>query len=601
MVKKLFLLFCIISLNSVILAAEFTASVDRDKIGLHETTNLRLSLVGEVNQEPIDLVKIKEDFDIISSGNYSNIEIINGVSSVTNEWHFILKPKKLGNLIIPTFTIKTATGNISTKTITIKVTKTELLTATKSNNITAISKVNNDNPYLDQPIIYQIQLLTEADVRDVLFDELKLEGMLIKHLGAHKIYNGKYNQRPVTVIELSYLITPTKSGKLVIPPHAIRGFYVVNDDQKNTRVKSLFDSFFDNEPLVTNNNRLVKFELASKEITLNIEPAIKNLVPWLPAESLSLHRTFDNTIFEVGKPITTTIEIKSRGLAKNQLPPLSVDMLKGEGYKVYAENVETNEEIENLSITSSRKEVFTIVPQKAGKLTIPTMEIKWWDVTNKKIKIATIKAQTIDILWNGLKLDPQQAKTPQKQELSEKSNIYKESNHTSVKSTLVGKLINIFDNTKIYYLIISILIIILLASIFRFMTLSNPLKKEKAASGNAVTFAKINTSTNIKLTDTLSPTELYKFLQSYSNVHWQIPLNSSLEKMFALIQEKNPQIKKSDYHYIMKQLQDALYTDCTIDIVILQKECKKFLELAKKKPNIKKHKKTTKLPNLNPL
>ena len=71
--------------------------------------------------------------------------------------------------------------------------------------------------------------------------------------------------------------------------------------------------------------------------------------------------------------------------------------------------------------------------------------------------------------------------------------------------------------------------------------------------------------------------------------------------MFALIQEKNPQIKKSDYHYIMKQLQDALYTDCTIDIVMLQKECKKFLELAKKKPNIKKHKKTTKLPNLNPL
>ncbi|CAF3764517.1 unnamed protein product [Rotaria magnacalcarata] len=477
------------------------------------------------------------------SGNYSNIEIINGVSSVTNEWHFILKPKKLGNLIIPTFTIKTATSSISTKIITIKVTKTELLTATKSNNITAISKVSNDNPYLDQPIIYQIQLLTEADVRDVLFNELKLEGMLIKHLGAHKIYNRKYNKRSVTVIELSYLITPTKSGKLVIPPHAIRGFYVVNDDQKNTRVKSLFDSFFDNEPLVNNNNRLVKFELASKEITLNIEPAIKNLVPWLPAESLSLHRTFDNTIFEIGKPITTTIEIKSRGLAKNQLPQLGVDMLKGEGYKVYAENVETNEEMENLSITSSRKEVFTIVPQKAGKLTIPTMEIKWWDVTNKKMKIATIKAQTIDILWNGLKLDPQQAKTTQKQELSEKSNIDKESNHPSVKSTLIGKLINIFDNTKIYYLIISILIIILLASIFRFMTLSNPLKKEIAASGNAVIFAKINTNTDIKLTDTMSPTELYKFLQSYSNVHWQIPLNSSLEKMFALIQEKNPQIK----------------------------------------------------------
>ena len=128
MVKKLFLLFCIISLNSVILAAEFTASVDRDKIGLHETTNLRLSLVSDVDQEPIDLVKIKENFDIISSGNYSNIEIINGVSSVTNEWHFILKPKKLGNLIIPTFTIKTATGSISTKIITIKVTKTQNLT-----------------------------------------------------------------------------------------------------------------------------------------------------------------------------------------------------------------------------------------------------------------------------------------------------------------------------------------------------------------------------------------------------------------------------------------------------------------------------------------
>ena len=53
------------------------------------------------------------------------------------------------------------------------------------------------------------------------------------------------------------------------------------------------------------------------------------------------------------------------------------------------------------------------------------------------------------------------------------------------------------------------------------------------------------------------------------------------------------------HHHLSKAKDLNKHNDIEVERYL--KECKKFLELAKKKPNIKKHKKTTKLPNLNPL
>ena len=244
MVKKSLLLFSIMVFTLTARAAEFTASISSDQIGLDETANLTLSLKGASAQETINLSKLKENFDIISISNYSSIEVINGASSSTQEWHFILKPKKIGKLIISPFTIKTKAGELATKEIAVKVTKGSNRPASKSNNIFAVAEVANPSPYLDQPIIYKIKLITEADLREVKFDELKIEGALIRHLGAHKVYDSTHNKKPVKIIELDYLITPTKSGKLLIPPQTIKGLIAVPSGRNDPRIKSLFSSFF---------------------------------------------------------------------------------------------------------------------------------------------------------------------------------------------------------------------------------------------------------------------------------------------------------------------------------------------------------------------
>ena len=609
MVKKLFLLFIVITLNSLAMAAEFVASVDRDQIGLNETINLKLSLVDTSTQEAINLVKIKESFDIISTSNYSSVEVINGVSSVSNEWHFILKPKKIGSLLIPAITLNTGVGKLYTKEISITVKKAAVVAATKNNNIAVLSKVSKDNPYLDEPIIYQIQLLTAPDLRDVKFDDLVVEGVLIRHLGAHKIYDSKHNRRPVKVIELSYLITPTRSGKLVIPPQSIKGFSVVNEGRKNIRMESLFNSFFEDEVLIASTSRLEGFEVASKELVLNVQPAVSGFVPWLSAESLSLETSFDNNVFEVGKPIKMTINIKAKGLAKNQLPPVGVDVLKGEGYKIYADNVEIDDKIENSSIISSRKEVFTIVPQRTGKITLPKIEIKWWNVKNKKAELASISSNTVDVTDSGFQITSQKdKKTPIQEPLTPKAK--EETSNPSIVGNTIGTVI---DNVKIYYLIASVLIIILLVVIFRLIVWSRSVAKGKlvnASHGNLSTLSsnpsremirKTNIIDNVKLTDTASPAELYKYLQNYANFYWQISANSSLETLFSLIEKQNPQIKKSNYQHIIKQIQDALYAGYEVDMTELHKDCQKFLKLLQQGSGIKKLKKISKLPNLNPI
>ena len=81
-------------------AAEFSAELDRTRVGVDETLTLRLSAVGSLAGTP-DLSPLQQDFEVLSQGTGTSMSFVNGAMSHTREWTLELAPRRTGRLQNP--------------------------------------------------------------------------------------------------------------------------------------------------------------------------------------------------------------------------------------------------------------------------------------------------------------------------------------------------------------------------------------------------------------------------------------------------------------------------------------------------------------------
>jgi hypothetical protein len=183
---------------------------------------------------------------------------------------------------------------------------------------------------------------------------------------------------------------------LKIPSTVIRGDILI---KKKVSMNSLFDDDFDPFAFMQGFGRMQPFAMTTQEVVLDVQPAVAGVSPWLPAMSLEIVETWDDAQQkQVGEALSRTFQIVAEGVNSNQLPSLNEGQMNSSFFKVYADKPELFDEIKNGIIKSSRKESFTIIPQKAGLLTLPEISIAWWDVTKKEKVVTTIPSRTLQIL-----------------------------------------------------------------------------------------------------------------------------------------------------------------------------------------------------------
>lgn len=587
--KQFFLKLIIVVFFSVsAYAAEFSATVDKTELTTEETLNLSFKLLGESTGVSPDINELKENFDVISNSQFSNEKIINTVRVASHEWNFVLEPKKAGDFEIPAITISAKSQELVSKPIKIKVNQAKQLgSSAKNNNIFVVTNATKTDPYLNEPIIYQVKLYTKLDLSNTIFDTLVLEDAIVQPLGGYKVSDAKHNGLDIKVIELSYLITPLKAGKLIIPSQKIKGTVITNEVKKTKvsagGISSLFDNLVDDQTIITKSE---SFKVANTGLVLDVKPQAIKINPWIPAENISIRGKWGAESFEVGKPIQYTIDIDAKGITSKQLPNFSTDDLKNPDYKIYADISNVKENIDISLITSSKSQTYTIIPLKAGKLTLPQIKINWWDVKNKKMSCTSLNPSPIEVA-QGV------------------------SNQTILSTTLSNTKLQLLDNTtelqddntlKSSYRLSEIIIILITIIILVMMSFFYYLRDNKnfawykkfkiPGKQNKLEMPKFDTIKSAK--------ELRDFLQNYAHKHWQTPVNSSLEIIFNTIAKQNPNIKKTDYLDIMKQLEGALYANEKVDIEKLDKECKLFIKHSKKLFFTRTKKKKVGLPDLNP-
>ncbi|MEH6649849.1 MAG: BatD family protein [Motiliproteus sp.] len=362
-------------------AATFTASIDRSTVSIDETLTLTLRIDSRSATGQPDLTALTEKFQILNRSKSTQVRAINGNAEASTEWNLQLEPLVSGEIIIPSFSFNGARSQPLLLTVTAaqpssRPSEEEPLA---SEEVTLQLTVNSHDVYVGQQILVSLQLQTAVGLTNLELERLSLENADLIPLGEQqfqKVQNGRRYQ----IYQLNYAIIPRQAGSLILP--------------------SLQMAALKDQPRSQYGGR------RGQPLQRKTEPQIINVKTqptgygnnWLPASSLSLKQTLSQPDdgYRVGTPISRQLQIDAQGLQANRLPELK--FASQSGVKHYPEPAKLDQKKSAVGLFASQVESYVLVPTRAGTITLPAIEIRWWDTVNDRPQIARIAEQTIEIL-----------------------------------------------------------------------------------------------------------------------------------------------------------------------------------------------------------
>lgn len=360
-------------------AGNLTASVDRDALGLEETFTLTLRYDEQINTSP-DYELLQKDFDILNTQSGTQMSIINGNMEASTEWKIALAPKRIGKLLVPSFTIDGAISDA----IEITVEGKSRAANNSDNSVTVELETSKDNAYVQEQIIVTLRLYTTVGLSGIDLQPLQVKDALVVQLD-EKQYQTKINGQPGAVVETRYALFPQQSGELLIPS-------VLYQVSVNSGQRDLWDRFYG-----SGQNNILRLRTDEQRIAVNPAPANTKGADWLPATQVELSEHWSAGIdsLKVGEPITRTITIKAQGLTAGQIAPLQLPKI--DGLTFYGDQAQNDDQKTTQGIVGSRIETIAIVPTKAGRFTLPKTEVQWWDTNNQRLQTASLPEVTLNV------------------------------------------------------------------------------------------------------------------------------------------------------------------------------------------------------------
>ena len=356
------------------------ATLDRTEVYLGETVKLRIrSTQAALGQGP-DYRPLRGDFEVMSPSSSSQMTFANGVRSVATEWSVELAPLKAGTLRIPALRLD---GGQTTQPITLKVLPRPATTETESSQDVYLEvTADPEQPYVQSQIRYVVKLFYARALTEGTLDEPQPKDAVVQKLGEDVSYQTLRGDRRYNVIERRYAIFPERSGPLDIPALRFRGR--VADDSAGSRFSSAF-------------SRGRAVALRSQEITVDVRPRPSDYPGryWLPARELTLTDSWADATptLRVGEPATRTLTVEAQGLTETQLPEALLSDI--EGMRGYPDQPVTSTRTEGVWKYAYREEKRALVPQQSGPVTVPPIELHWWDTESDELRIARIPARLV--------------------------------------------------------------------------------------------------------------------------------------------------------------------------------------------------------------
>ena len=377
---SMLLIFFSILIIPITSLADLTASIDRSVIDSNETFRLNIRYDGQVFTGEPDLMELKKDFEVLSNNRQQSYSSINGKAESFTVWVLQLKPKRTGILEIPIFKFK---GDIS-KRLELRVRAAPKNSSLNpgSQPIYSETLVDHTEVYVNQQVLLTQRLYTSVNLRDFSLSELKVENAIVHRLG-DTTYQKILNGRSYLVLEVTYAIFPKGVGFVDIPRLRF-GAYEVD----TSRQFGIFNN---------RGNQVIR-DTESKQIKVLSKPSQRTDQGWMPSKSVEIKQRWSGDLDKVtvGEPITQTITISAEGLTPEQITPLN--FTESTKYRTYPDQPQLSHSLSNSGMISQRVESRAIVPSQSGKITLPAINLKWWDIETQKERTAELPSVTLDVL-----------------------------------------------------------------------------------------------------------------------------------------------------------------------------------------------------------
>ncbi|MDT3670032.1 MAG: hypothetical protein ROZ37_06835 [Aromatoleum sp.] len=235
--------------------------------------------------------------------------------------------------------------------------------------------------YVQAQAIYTLRLYQASDVRELRLEVPAPALGELRPLGEDRVHETTRNGRRYRVTERRFAVFPFASGEFALPGARAVGTVAVPGALPGARAA---------------------LEIVAPQVALSVLPIPPDAAPdtWLPARALSLAETWTPTAAELhtGEAVQRTIRIEAHGLDAAQLPPPD---LRVEGVSVHPAPPRLENRFDGEWNVGIREQSWRIVPSRAGELTVPEVQVHWWDAAAGQPRLAILPARTFSVVGNA--------------------------------------------------------------------------------------------------------------------------------------------------------------------------------------------------------
>ncbi|MFT5926336.1 MAG: hypothetical protein ACI9WL_001082 [Rubritalea sp.] len=355
---------------------DFTANVSRNKIAINERLRIEFKMnVDGDNFTPPNFV----GFQVVAGPSQAVSQSwINGASSMSKSYTYILKPSKTGTLSIQQ-AVMIYKGN-EYKTIPQIINVTGAVETPKGpddqsisadDSIHLVAEVSNENPYLNEAIrvVYKIYVSNQTGVTGWNeLDSPKYRDFWSQNIDNRnrQVQNGTYLGEPYRYLVLrEAVLYPQKTGTLEIEPLTLDVQVQIPTNRKD----------FFGRPYMTTASKTVS--AGKREITVKNLPAVGRPASFTGAVGdFDFKVETDRAQLDAGESLTASISVTGSGNLKlMELPKLKAP----QSLEVYDPERKNNVSTNIYGMRGSITDRYTVVPQYGGKYVMPPVEFSYFD------------------------------------------------------------------------------------------------------------------------------------------------------------------------------------------------------------------------------
>ncbi|MFC1485293.1 BatD family protein, partial [bacterium] len=392
--RKIVCIFGIITFFlGILYAGDITVSADisKEKAAVGEQIVYQIHVRGAMNLSAPNFPQVK---GLVSykSGTSQSMSIINGKSSSSLIFNYMVTAQKEGTYIIPGVHINYQGKKYITNSVRFTAypqSQSYQSTPQRSNipdtsrqktkDIFITTSVDKKNVYVNEPIVLTFALYSSVNfLRQPRYQPPSMSGFWVEDIPDQREYIKDYKGTRYSVIEKTTILFPTLQGEYTIGPAGLDA-YVQDVD-----VDDFWGGFF---------SRGKNVPLRTKPIKINVKKFPSQGKPNSFKGAVGRYKMSvgpDSYEVEVGQAVNLIIKIKGQGNIKFLPEPVIKNINSFRKYDTISSvNIDRNPK----KIVGTKTFKVVLVPKVVGKTKLPDVEFSFFDSKTKKY--AVLKSESI--------------------------------------------------------------------------------------------------------------------------------------------------------------------------------------------------------------